>query len=133
MSCPSQPVSLGLLDASIFMLDISNMPPRKQTRKKAPPSKAPVQVSLDRKLLQQIDADEEVRKKGRSAFITQAILIYMRAKREKQIDEQFRTALSGQADSMLEEARPFMAAQVWPPEDDLVETDVMLARHRKGA
>jgi metal-responsive CopG/Arc/MetJ family transcriptional regulator len=43
-------------------------------------SARPVQISLDSELLSQIDADPEVRERGRSAFIRSAVELYLKAK-----------------------------------------------------
>lgn len=82
----------------------SNMPAR------------PVQVSMDAELLRRVDADPEVRQRGRSAFIRSAIEMYLRARRRREIDEQLRNAYGGHADEMLAEISDLMDAQAWPPE-----------------
>lgn len=103
------------------MLDYAHMKARSATKKKA--TKRPVQVSLDTSLVRKIDADSESRRDGRSAYITNAILLYMRAKREKLIDDQLVAALSatGVPEGMSREAAPFIASQDFGPDDDLVE------------
>src|SRR5438309_1046676 len=104
----------------MVMMDDAIM--RRTTKKRAltNPSRS-VQISLKRELLQQIDADEEVRHGGRSAFITQAILTYMRLKKRKQVDDQFAAAFAGRAEEILADSRPLIDSQAWPPDDDLVE------------
>jgi metal-responsive CopG/Arc/MetJ family transcriptional regulator len=76
----------------------------------------PVQISMDAELLRRIDADPEVRERGRSVFIRSAIEMYLRARQRREIDEQFRKAYAGQADEMLAEISDLMDAQAWPPE-----------------
>ena len=70
-----------------------------------------VQISLDADLLRRIDADPEVRERGRSVFIRSAIEIYLRARQRREIDEQFRKAYAGHADEMLAEINDLMDAQ----------------------
>ena len=76
----------------------------------------PVQISMDAELLRRIDADPEVRERGRSVFIRSAVEMYLRARQRREIDEQFRTAYAGHADEMLAEVSDLMDAQAWPPE-----------------
>jgi metal-responsive CopG/Arc/MetJ family transcriptional regulator len=74
----------------------------------------PVQISLDSDLLGQIDADPEVREKGRSAFISAAVQLYLRAKERKEIDKRLAQAYAGEADGLLEEVEELMSQQAWP-------------------
>ena len=76
----------------------------------------PVQISMDAEFLRRIDADPEVRRRGRSAFIRSAIEMYLRARQRREIDEQLRNAYGGHADELLEEVSDLMDAQEWPPE-----------------
>ena len=77
-------------------------------------SALPVQISLDSDLLDQIDADSEVREKGRSAFIGSAVQIYLKAKERLGIETRLVEAYSGQADNLLEEVEALLGAQTWP-------------------
>ena len=74
----------------------------------------PVQVSLDTELLQRIDADEETRTRGRSAFIRSAVERYLAAKGRREIDTQIAAAYSREADSHLTEVVPLVESQAWP-------------------
>ena len=76
----------------------------------------PVQIWMDSEFLRRIDADPEVRERGRSVFIRSAIEMYLRAWQRREIDEQFRKAYAGQADEMLAEISDLMDAQAWPPD-----------------
>ena len=76
----------------------------------------PVQISMDTDLLRRIDADPEVRQRGRSVFIRSAIEMYLRARQRREIDEQLRNAYAGHADELLAEISDLMDAQEWPPE-----------------
>jgi metal-responsive CopG/Arc/MetJ family transcriptional regulator len=52
----------------------------------------PVQISLDRELLARIDRDPQTRKQGRSAFIRDAVEMYLAAKRRRGVDRQIAVA-----------------------------------------
>lgn len=49
-----------------------------------------IQVTVDRRLLAALDADEEVRRDGRSAVVRRALDQYLRRGRAKRIAEQYR-------------------------------------------
>ena len=71
---------------------------------------------MDAELLRRIDADGEVRRRGRSAFIRSAVEMYLRARQRREIDEQLRNAYAGQTDELLAEIGDLMDAQEWPQE-----------------
>ena len=71
---------------------------------------------MDAEFLRRIDADPEVRERGRSAFIRSAIEMYLRGRQSREIDEQFRKAYAEHAGEMLAEISDLMDAQAWPPE-----------------
>ena len=79
-----------------------------------PMSARPVQISLDSELLSQIDADPEVRERGRSAFIRSAVELYLKAKQRREIETRLAQAYAGQAASLLEEVEDLLGAQSWP-------------------
>lgn len=74
----------------------------------------PVQISLDVELLDRIDADPEVRERGRSAFIRSAVRLYLEAKGRRDIERRLAEAYSGEADALLHEAEALMDRQSWP-------------------
>ena len=76
----------------------------------------PVQISLDRGLLKRLDADPEVKAKGRSAFIRDALRVYLRARERARIDDQIRAAYGGRANAMLREVESLLGSQSWPDE-----------------
>ena len=76
----------------------------------------PVQISMDAELLRRIDADPEVRQRGRSVFVRSAIEMYLRARQRREIDEQIENAYAGHADELLDEVRDLVNVQEWPPE-----------------
>lgn len=65
-------------------------------------------------LLDQIDADPEARKQGRSAFIRSAVQLYLEAKRRQEIERQLAQAYAGEASSLLEEVEALIGRQSWP-------------------
>jgi hypothetical protein len=93
--------------------------------------KKPVRISVDTVLLRRIDADSEARAAGRSAFISSAVVWYLRDKESARIDARFRTALGGKADEVLAELDPFLAGQVW--DEEVGETPGPVVRRRRSA
>ena len=59
---------------------------------------------MDAELLRRIDADPEVRRRGRPVVIRAAIEMYLRARQRREIDEQLRNAYAGHADELLEKS-----------------------------
>ena len=76
----------------------------------------PVQISMDAELLRRIDADPEVRERGRSAFVRSAVETYLRARRRQEIDAQIAAAYDGRADEVLEDVSDLIGEQEWLPE-----------------
>lgn len=74
----------------------------------------PVQISIDAELLRRVDAEPEVRERGRSAFIRSAIESYLRTTQRRNVDDAIAAAYAGEADAMLDEAEGLMDAQAWP-------------------
>ncbi len=74
----------------------------------------PVQISLDTRLLERIDADQETRTRGRSAFIRSAIELYLTAKRRRQVDRQIAAAYGDDGDALLADVTDVIDAQAWP-------------------
>lgn len=74
----------------------------------------PVQVSIDHELLERIDADPEVRERGRSAFVRSAVELYLKAKERREIDEQIERGYRGQADALFAEVEDLLDRQAWP-------------------
>ena len=73
-----------------------------------------VQISLDEKLLRTIDRDPETKRRGRSAVITSALLLYLENKRRRDVDGAIFRAYGVAADDMLAEMAPLIEAQSWP-------------------
>jgi metal-responsive CopG/Arc/MetJ family transcriptional regulator len=74
----------------------------------------PVQISLDTDLLGRIDADPEVKDKGRSAFIRSAVRLYLEAKKRREVEARLAQAYAGEADDLLEEIESLLGRQSWP-------------------
>jgi metal-responsive CopG/Arc/MetJ family transcriptional regulator len=73
-----------------------------------------VQISMDPDLLSRIDADPEVREKGRSAFIRSAVQLYLRAKQRQDLEARLAHAYHGKADALLDEIADLLDHQSWP-------------------
>jgi metal-responsive CopG/Arc/MetJ family transcriptional regulator len=84
------------------MLDTTNMACR------------PVQISVEESLLARVDADPETKSEGRSAFVRNALELYLEAKQRKATDQKIRAAYAGAADEMLDEVSDLMRGQAWP-------------------
>ena len=69
-----------------------------------------VQFTLDEALLRRVDADPEVREKGRSAFLRNAIRQYLRAGSERSIRDAYRRGYR---------ARPVRAAEFETSDESL--------------
>ena len=69
---------------------------------------------MDAELLRRVDADPEVRLRGRSVFIRSAIEMYLRTRQRREIDQQIRNAYTGKADELLAEVSDLMDVQEWP-------------------
>ena len=54
-----------------------------------------VQVTLDEALLARLDADDEVRRDGRSAVLRRAVDEYLRRRRRRTVAEQYAKAYAG--------------------------------------
>ncbi len=72
-----------------------------------------IQVTFDERLLKLLDADEEVRKAGRSAVLRRAAREYLERRREQQIDEAYRRAYSG-GTPLDDELKGWEDEGVWP-------------------
>lgn len=73
-----------------------------------------VQISLDEDLLRRVDADPETKRKGRSAVVRSALLLYLRNKQSRRVDEGILRAYGASADEMLDEVESLIEAQAWP-------------------
>jgi metal-responsive CopG/Arc/MetJ family transcriptional regulator len=74
----------------------------------------PIQISMDTDLLRLVDADQETRANGRSAFVRAAIEQYLAAKRRRRIESEIAAAYQDKADRMLADASDLLDAQAWP-------------------
>lgn len=61
-----------------------------------------------------IDRDPETKQDGRSAFIRDAVLLYLEAKRRRDVDQRIRQAFSGGAPELLADVEGMLEGQAWP-------------------
>lgn len=73
----------------------------------------PIQVLFDEPLLRRLDADEEVRKLGRSAVLRRAAAEYLRKRRAKTTAERYRRAY-GKREGLGDEFRGWENEGAWP-------------------
>jgi metal-responsive CopG/Arc/MetJ family transcriptional regulator len=73
-----------------------------------------VQISLDEKLLRTIDQDTETKRRGRSAVVASALLLYLENKRRRDVDSAIFRAYGAAAADMIAELEPLIEAQTWP-------------------
>ena len=70
-----------------------------------------IQITLDERLLNQLDRDDEVKKKGRSAVIRHALAAYLLKKRRQSVAESYRRGYAKEIDTELS---GWAAEGVWP-------------------
>ena len=75
----------------------------------------PVQVLIDEPLLAALDADEEVRRDGRSAVLRRGIREYLRRRRRQAIARQYRDAYAD-GKGLGDEFEGWEKQGEWPPE-----------------
>jgi metal-responsive CopG/Arc/MetJ family transcriptional regulator len=73
-----------------------------------------IQITIDPDLLHKIDNDEETMKKGRSAFLRQAVRYYLEQKRLKSISDKYRSGYT-QGLAKGDDLTIWEDEQVWPP------------------
>lgn len=74
----------------------------------------PVQISLERELLARIDRDPQTKKQGRSAFIRDAVELYLSVKRRRGVDRQIAVAYRDRSRELLADVEPWLGEQAWP-------------------
>ncbi len=74
-----------------------------------------IQIMLDERLLEQLDATEEVQKEGRSAVLRRAVEAYLRQRRRASIATQYRKAYRGDK-GLGKEFAGWEGQGVWPAE-----------------
>jgi metal-responsive CopG/Arc/MetJ family transcriptional regulator len=84
------------------------------TRDSARMPAKPVRISLDRELLARIDRDPQTKKHGRSAFIRDAVELYLAAKRRRDVDRQIAMAYRDRSRELLADVEPWLGAPAWP-------------------
>lgn len=76
----------------------------------------PVQISLDEKLIARIDRDAQTKREGRSAFVRDAVQLYLEAKRRRATDAAIAAALAPRKRELLGEVEAMLEGQSWPDE-----------------
>lgn len=74
-----------------------------------------VQVMFDEELLRRLDADNEVRRRGRSAVLREAVAEFLERRRQAKIAEQYRRAYA-ESPGLGEDFEGWERQGVWPPE-----------------
>jgi metal-responsive CopG/Arc/MetJ family transcriptional regulator len=74
----------------------------------------PVQISIDCELLARIDRDPQTRKQGRSAFIRDAVELYLATQRRRGVDRQIAIAYGDKPRELLADTEPWLGEQAWP-------------------
>jgi len=72
-----------------------------------------IQITIDPELLHKIDNDEESMKKGRSAFLQQAVQYYLEQKKLRSISEQYRSGYTRESE-INDDLTSWEDEQVWP-------------------
>lgn len=72
-----------------------------------------VQITMDERLLARLDADEDVRRLGRSAVLRRAVDEYLRRRREARIAEAYRRAY-GEEGGLGPEWAGWEDERAWP-------------------
>ena len=72
-----------------------------------------LQFTMDEDLLERLDADEEVRRDGRSAVIRRAIAAYLKARRRQRTADAYRRGYAG---GVSEELVEWVGEGAWPEE-----------------
>jgi metal-responsive CopG/Arc/MetJ family transcriptional regulator len=75
----------------------------------------PVQILIDEALLAELDADDEVRREGRSAVLRQAVREYLKRRRRQAIARQYREAYAD-GQGLGDEFEGWEKQGEWPPE-----------------
>ena len=73
-----------------------------------------IQVSFDERLLSRLDADDEVRREGRSAVLRRAAELYLAHRRERRVAAAYRAAYG--ASGAGSELAGWEDEGVWPDE-----------------
>jgi metal-responsive CopG/Arc/MetJ family transcriptional regulator len=73
-----------------------------------------IQITLDEALLARLDADEEVRRDGRSAVLRRAADQYLRRRRQRAIAEQYRNAYGAGSDGLGKDFEGWENEGAWP-------------------
>jgi metal-responsive CopG/Arc/MetJ family transcriptional regulator len=73
-----------------------------------------IQVLFDERLLERLDADEEVRADGRSAVLRRAAAEYLRRRRARQTSERYRRAYGNRRRGLDDDFAGWPSEGTWP-------------------
>jgi len=73
-----------------------------------------VQISIDRELLARIDRDPQTKQQGRSAFIREAVELYLATKHRRNVDRQIAAAYGDKSRDLRVETTTWFEEQAWP-------------------
>jgi metal-responsive CopG/Arc/MetJ family transcriptional regulator len=73
-----------------------------------------VQISIDREQLARIDRDPQTRKQGRSAFLRDAVELYLATKHRREVDRQIATVYGARSHDLLGDVGAWTREQAWP-------------------
>ena len=76
----------------------------------------PIQVLFDEKLLESLDADDEVQRRGRSAVLREAAAEYLRRRRHAAIAHRYEEAY-GDGSGVDDELEGWSEEGIWPDGD----------------
>jgi metal-responsive CopG/Arc/MetJ family transcriptional regulator len=76
----------------------------------------PIQIMMDEQLLTELDADEEVRKSGRSAVIRKIVAEYIDYRHRKTVASQYRRAYGEAGAGLGIEFAGWENEGIWPKE-----------------
>jgi metal-responsive CopG/Arc/MetJ family transcriptional regulator len=74
----------------------------------------PVQISIDHELLARIDRDPQTKKQGRSAFMRDAVELYLATRHRREVNRKIATAYATKSHDLLADAEAWLEDQAWP-------------------
>ncbi|MFI5306050.1 MAG: CopG family ribbon-helix-helix protein [Polyangiales bacterium] len=75
-----------------------------------------VQISLDERLLEEIDRRPETKREGRSAVIREALRSYLDRKQRESVDRAYAHGYGPRVAAARNEIDPLLDSQAWPDE-----------------
>jgi metal-responsive CopG/Arc/MetJ family transcriptional regulator len=75
-----------------------------------------IQITIDERLLTQFDADEQVRRLGRSAVLRRVAAEYLETRKLQAVAERYRRAYAGAGGGLTPDLEAWEGEGVWPSE-----------------